>query len=346
MLAGCALLTLTFLLAWLTYLYVEQPAKRIPAKRWGACYASFTACSFALAVVASTFYFSDRLFPLLSQSSYGQQLARARAQNLPTAQSDVICLRKELTANDLTDPKCVHGSGTAPATRVLLMGDSNAAHYVGIVSTFAMQGQFRFRNLAVGSCPPLIGDVALFVPPRRLLACTASQKIWSGAIAEAEVLILGATWNSYQGTSPQFMAMFKTQVRQYVGMGKKVVILGKVPMIAAYDGLCREKAIRYPFMQCEAPTNGMVPEIAAVNAELRGFAASIANVGYYDIEPVICPAGQCSAYGDGKESMYFDPQHLSAQGSIAIGKKIHAASGVPPQFIFHTDRSALLAPVR
>lgn len=342
-LAGFALLTLTFLLAWLTYLYVEQPAKRIPARRWAACYASFVACSFALAVVASTFYFSDRLFPSLSQSSYSQQLAKARAQNLPAAQSDVICLRKELTANDLSDPKCVHGSGTAPAERVLLMGDSNAAHYVGIVSTFATHGQFRFRNLAVGSCPPLIGDVALFVSPRRLLACTASQRIWSDAIAQAEVLILGATWTTYHSASPAFMAMFKSQVRQYVAMGKQVVILGKVPMIAAYDGLCSQKAIRYPFMQCEAPTNGMAPKIAAVNAELRGFAASIPNVGYYDVEPVICPAGQCSAYGADRQSLYFDPQHLSAQGSLAIGKKIHAASGVPEQFDFTTKQGGVLA---
>jgi peptidoglycan/LPS O-acetylase OafA/YrhL len=343
--SGMALVLLTFLLSWLTYRYVELPAKQVPALRWKACYAAFAACSFTLAVAASIFYFSDRLFPLLRDTNYGRQLAAARAQNVPTAQSDVICLRKELTAADLSDPKCVHGSGPAPASRVLLMGDSNAAHYVGIVSTFATHGQFQFRNLAVGSCPPIIGEVGLFVPSRRLQACVASQKIWESAIADAEVLILGGTWNSYQNASPTFMPRFLAQVRAFVAMGKQVVILGKVPMIEAYDRLCKEKAIRYPLMQCEAPVNAMPVEMAGINAELRRFAADTPGVRYYDIESVICPGGKCSAYGEDRQSLYFDPQHLSAQGSMALGQKIHATAGVPAQFSFGADKKALAAPM-
>lgn len=339
--SGTALLALSIFLAWLTYLYVEQPAKRISILRWKACYASFAAGSLLLAVIASTFYMSDRWLPSLRSTEYATELAAARALNLPTAQSDVICLRKELSAGDLIDPKCVHGSGPAAASRVLMMGDSNAAHYVGIVSVFAQHGQFNFRNLEVGSCPPLIGDVSRFVPPRRLAACTASQKVWSNAIEDAEVMILGGTWSSYVQASPDFMPMLQLQVRQYAAMGKTVVLLGKVPAIDAYDGLCREKALRYPFMQCQAPCNAMQEQIAKTNAELRQFAAAVQNVRYYDIERAICPDGRCSAYAQGHGSLYFDPQHLSAQGSLAIGRSILEQTGVPDAFRFGRESGSV-----
>ena len=339
--SGTALLALSILLAWLTYLYVEQPAKRITLLQWKACYAGFAASSLLLAVIASALYMSDRWFPSLRHSQYATQLAAARALNLPTSQSDVICMRKELTAGDLIDPKCVHGSGPAAASRVLMMGDSNAAHYVGVVSVFAQHGQFNFRNLEVGSCPPLIGDVSRFVPPRRLAACTASQKVWSKAIADAEVMILGATWSSYVQNSPNFMPMLQLQVRQYAAAGKTVVLLGKVPEIDAYDGLCREKAIRYPFMQCEAPSNAMQEHIAKTNAELRRFAAAVPNVRYYDIVPAICPDGRCSAYAQGHGSLYFDPYHLSAQGSLVIGRSILEQSGIPDAFRFAPETTSV-----
>jgi peptidoglycan/LPS O-acetylase OafA/YrhL len=338
--AGVALFALTMLLAWLTWRYLEQPAKRINFARWKSCYLAFGAASLALAVLASGFYLSERLFPALRDSAYARELAARRALNLPKAQSDVICLRKQLSAADLNDPHCVHGAGSASPSAVLMMGDSNAAHYVGTVSVFAEQAPFRFRNLEVGSCPPLIGDVSRFVPPRRLLACQASQAIWSQAISDAQVLILGGTWSSYQKSSPDFMPMFQAQVRQYAAMGKTVVILGKVPIIDAYDGLCREKAIRYPFMQCQAPANPMQEHIASSNMQLRQFAATLPNVHYYDAEPVICPAGQCSAYGADGASRYFDAQHLSAQGSLAVGRQVLAQGGVPSAFVA-ASRTAL-----
>ena len=117
-------------------------------------------------------------------------------------------------------------------------------------------------------------------------------------------------------------------------MGKTVVILGKVPVITRFDRLCREKALRYPFMQCEAPVNPMPDDVMRVNEALRRFAATVPNVRYYDAGSVICPLGVCSAYGTDKESRYYDAHHLSVEGSLKIGRSIVATTGVPPVFDF------------
>lgn len=333
-LAGPVLFVVALLLAALTYRYVEQPAKRIRAIRRKGVYAGFAASSFTLAALGTAFVYADRVFPSLLESDYARQLAAARALNLSTVHADDVCLRKVLTAADLANTHCAIGSGARPAKRVLLMGDSNAAHYVGIISAFAERGEFRFRNLEVGSCPPVIGDVSPFVQARRLVACTASHQVWSSAIAEADVLILGGAWSSYVQASSSFLPMFQAQVRQYAAMGKTVLILGKVPPIPAYDGLCREKAIRYPLMQCKAPPNEMPEDIARINSQLRRFAESVPNVRYFDVEAIICPGGKCSAYGVNKAGLYFDQSHLSVQGSLEIGRRIHEATGMPHAFDF------------
>lgn len=336
--AGAAVLVLTFALAWMTFRLVEQPAQRL-TRRWrGRTFAGWAACSAAMMAAALGFVFVDRLVPDAGMSAYHRQLEAVRARNVSRSSDDYICQRKVLTAADLTDPKCVVGAGSPSAKRVLLLGDSNAAHYVGMVAALARQGGFSFRNLEAGTCPPVMGDVSAFVPLARLKDCTASHKVWATAIADAEVLILGGTWNEYDHTSATFLPMLKAQIARFAAAGKTVVILGKIPVIAGFDRLCEEKAIRYPYMQCDGGSNTLAPDVARINRMLRDFAAATPNVRYFDIEHVICPNGNCSIRGKTNAMLYFDKHHLSVAGSIEVGKIVAATGSLPDAFDFERSR--------
>lgn len=335
--AGVVVLILTFSLAWLTVRFVERPARRVPLSRYVRGFAAWAACSAGVAVVATAFAYSDRLLPDSYNWAYHRQLDAAREQNRSQSQADYICQRKALHASDLDDAKCVLGGGVAPASRILLLGDSNAAHFVGMVSEFAQRAQFRFRNLTVGSCPPIFGDVSTFVPSARQKACTDSHKVWKTAVAEADILIIGGTWNEYQQTSAKFLPMLEAQIREFSTAGKTVIILGKIPVIVGFDRLCQEKAIRYPLMHCDGGMNQLPEDVANINAKLRRFASETPNVRYFDVEAIICPDAKCSVRGITDENLYFDKHHLSVAGSRHVGQAILSLSGMPAAFSFRAN---------
>jgi peptidoglycan/LPS O-acetylase OafA/YrhL len=331
--AGMAVFALTMVLAALTYRYVEQPVRRSRTITWRSAYTAWFASSVLLIGVASAFVYADRIVPA-KDGAYARALAALRALDLPTTEFDYVCQRPRLDQRELSNPHCVIGKAGPPAERVLLMGDSNAAHYVGTVGVFAEQGGFRFRNFEVGSCPPVFGNIDRFVLPSRRAECQASQKAWKIAVDQAEILILGGTWSEYQERTPTFLPVLLEQVGQYAAQGKTVVLLGKVPVIGDYDRLCREKALRFPFKQCEARGNAMPEDVARVNAVLRRFAESTPHVRYFDVTAPLCPGGMCSAYGPNHEHLYYDKHHLSMDGSWSVGRRIVQTGGLPAAFRF------------
>lgn len=337
--AGSVLFALTMGLATLTYHYVEQPVRRSKRISWRTAYGSWLASSVLLSGVALAFVHADRLVPAMKGSGYAHALAALRGLDLPTTQFDYVCQRPRLEQADLRNPRCFIGKAGARVNKVVLMGDSNAAHYVGIVGAFAEQAEFGFWNFEVGSCPPLFGNIDSFVMPSRQAACRASQEVWKIALDQAEIVIMGGTWSEYQGQSDTFLPMLFDQVRQHVAQGKTVVLLGKVPVISDYDRLCREKALRFPYKQCESQANPVSQEVAYVNERLRDFAESTTGVRYFDVTSTICPNGMCSAYGRMHENLYFDKHHLSMAGSWSVGHRIREANGVPIAFQFDPPES-------
>jgi hypothetical protein len=147
-------------------------------------------------------------------------------------------------------------------------------------------------------------------------------------------VILGGSWSTYQAVTPSFLSTLFAQVRGYAAQGKTVILLGKVPEIRAYDRLCRQKALRFPFKNCEFGGNPLTGEVAQVNAAIREFVAGTPNVRYFDLTASLCPDGMCSAYGPHHEHLYFDEAHLSMDGSWLVGRQIVQTTGVPDVFRF------------
>jgi peptidoglycan/LPS O-acetylase OafA/YrhL len=330
---GIAVFALTLVLATLTYRYVEQPVRLSKRMTWRTAYVGWFASTAVLIGLASAFVYADRIAPGIKDSNYTRELAALGA--IESTTYDHVCQRARLEPGELSNPDCVIGKAGPPATSVLLMGDSNAAHYAGALGVFAEQGGFRFRNFEVGNCPPVLGNIDRFVIPSRRVACTASQAVWKTALDQASVLILGGTWPDYQERSPNFLPTLLAQARQYAAQGKTVVLLGKVPHIDDYDRLCRQKALRFPFRQCDSLPNPVQRDAAQVNETLRRFAESTPRVRYFDVTAVICPGGTCSAYGPRHESLYSDKYHLSMAGSRFAGRSVYQEQGMPAAFRFN-----------
>jgi peptidoglycan/LPS O-acetylase OafA/YrhL len=331
LLAGVILLALTFVLAALSYWYVEQPCRRVENRPARIC-AAFAGASAAIFAISLAAVYLDKVMPQLLHSPYRNELAAIRKETTAPFSVRYVCQHQRLKPADAFDARCVVGGGSDPAARVLLWGDSNATHYLGVIGTIANKQGFKVRNLEIGSCPPILGPIGEFAVARRSADCTDSQAVSRLALEKAEVIIISASWNTYQEKSDRFLATFFGTVRALTAAGKKVILIGKLPEIASFDRLCRAKALSFPFLPCATATAPLSEAIRAVNGELRAFANATDNVSYFDALPYLCRNGVCSAaLADGK-SLYFDTSHLSMEGSWALGEEIYAAEGLPAAF--------------
>jgi len=203
-----------------------------------------------------------------------------------------------------------------------------------MLEVFAQSAGFRFRNIAVGSCPPLTTDPESFVAAKSLENCRRSLSLVKPLIEKFPVVILSSAWLGYHKVSPLYLdAVFET-ARGLAEAGKLVIVLGQVPWIANYDPLCREKSLSYPWLSCAADdsTVPLIPPIKEINAKLRRFSETTTNVRYFDANAYLCPGGRCALFTPSGEPRYYDDSHLTLAESTRLGGEIVRREGVPPPF--------------
>lgn len=332
MLTGAATLAVTVACAWLTYRYVERPARLSTASAARVAFRQYLVPGGALAVAAIGMMVIDGYGIRWLSDDYKTRLAAVRDQTRSARDYAYVCQRTRITLQDAEDDRCVVGRDSAAPPEVLLWGDSNAAHYVGMVGVFAQEAGFRFRNLAIESCPPINGDPVAFVPARYLADCRVSAEIVRPVVDKFDVLIISASWTRYQDRSEEFLGEFFETVRELVREGKLVVLIGKAPVIPRYDRRCPEKALSYPFLRCPRSTSPPLEEVSNINARIRDFADQTPNVEYFDVSPHLCPDGVCRAFTANGMPLYYNRSHLNMPGSWELGDQIVRREGVPFPF--------------
>ena len=330
--AATLMLEATLLLAWLTHRFVEQPLRRV---QWpprevatrllllpGACVAAM-----ATFVIATGGYGLEG-----ANGPYARQLAAVRMPSRPTSDFDYVCQRDRIRAGDLTAARCVTGADGAAAPTILLWGDSNAAHYVGMVSAFARHAGARVRNVAHQACPPVPVDAAVVQQVARPADCHRSlQAVW-GALAPYDVVVLASSWYQYPGGEVLVREGAGETTRRLVAQGKRVILLGRVPTQPTFDRLCREKALRYPGLRCDEAGSPLRPEVVAMNRALRELAATLPGVTYHDANDLLCPDGHCPVTDAQDNPHYHDSGHLTMAASWWLGAQALARDGLPAAF--------------
>ncbi|HET7586616.1 MAG TPA: acyltransferase family protein [Gammaproteobacteria bacterium] len=327
---GLAIIAIALALSELTYRLIEQPARHFRGPLWKVFAGQYVLPATVVAAVVATIIFPANFqLPWLS-ATYRARLAAARA-TAPAFASPNVCQVAQVQSGDLSDPDCVLGAAGNSAP-VILWGDSNAAHYVGMVDEIALKAGFRFRNIEVTACPPVEGDPAPFVAPTRAGKCRASLAVIRPEIGHYKAVILSAAYTTYANESPDFLSRFLDTARHIAGEGKVVVIIGKAPAMDGYDRRCWQKALSYPFLTCPEIVRPIEPAVARVNDRLRHFATQMPNIFYFDVTPLLCSDGRCSERDDEGRDLYYDEDHLSIAASHELGKEVLQATGVPDAF--------------
>jgi len=330
--ASVGLLTATVVLSIMTYKWVEQPMRHTKAPLWTVFWKQYALPGGVIVTLCMAAIYPERTGIHLTSADYRESVEAIASETQPAYQEDWVCQRDLLQPEDLLQPTCALGSENASAEGALLFGDSNAAHYIPMVETFAMQAGFRFRNAAISSCPPIDPALGVFSAQRVRERCRASLETAWPWIQTFPVVFLGANWVNYAGFDAEFMDRLEETLLGMSGRGQQIVILGKVATIDGFDRLCRAKSIRYPGLTCVESASELDPALAQVNQRLARFAEATADVSYFDPNPILCAEGPCRASDESGRLLYFDFSHLSIYGSLQLGETILAREGVPIPF--------------
>jgi len=201
-------LVASFFLAWLSYRYIEIPARSMSgfrhlASRWGLA---------AGAIVLITVV-GIKLNPLLVDPV---PLAQARY-----ADPELICHGQQVG-------ECKRGLESAPAS-ILVIGDSHAAQLNYFLDQVGTEQGVAYRVLTASSCVPIPGFDVERLPEYAREPCRSQIAAVQQAVEAVDKVIIAGMWQ-YQMPNPAFVAAFQRFLDDAVADHKQVVVLGQVPM--------------------------------------------------------------------------------------------------------------------
>ena len=320
-------------LSVLSYRYVELPFRRLqraPAFRpmvtisVYACSIVLVACGLAWLVRTDG---REQAFAA-GNPRYVKDRKVLEERTKPAFDYEYNCQRTKPDFTLFYGPRCVIGRSSDGSARVsaLLIGDSNAAHYVGVIGAIAENDGFAFRNFTLSRCPPFFGAKDEYGKSGDPGPCTAYRDFVRKQVRNYPYVILGAQWSFY-AKQKNFKRDLGRTLRELANRGVKVILLGQVPRFPRYDQNCELRRLRLDLINCrtQAERYGRVEK--KVNKQLMDMANRYDGVSYMDVTAELCPRGQCSPYLNGLP-VYHNETHLSMTGSWELGRQL-VKDGIP-----------------
>lgn len=317
-------LALMALLSFVSYRYVERPARQWQATKLRQALVLY-AMPLSGAIIFSAIIIATGGFYSVINSLDGYRVASVRVHEYTAPASDFKynCQGSKFDPSVLQQSRCVLGSEPnsiiqEPAT--LLWGDSEAAHYIGVLGMLAKQSHFRFRNATLSACPPIFGGD--YGDGWRKLICDKFRPFMQKAILSGsyDTVIMSGAWGHYSQNA-NFKRDVETTISSLVARNIRVILVGEVPYLPAYNRECELRAIRIGGADCETRASQPDHGLAPVDRYLSTLASADKGVYYVDVRSILCAESKCGAYLDGR-SVYFNSTHLSMSGSWLIGEKL------------------------
>ncbi|MDB2373831.1 acyltransferase [Psychrosphaera haliotis] len=302
------------LLASMNWKFIEERFRYASGSFNNLAFKQFILPCIVLISLAFTVIKTDGLGLRMLSDTYVTELDIKRNHAVATNKYDYVCQYWRLKEEHFNNDDCIIGDNKD--TDVLLWGDSNAAHYIGILGAIAKEQGWSFRNVSHAACPPIFSDVKSFVKVNRYDDCASSINLVRTKLAQYNTIVVSAAYSSYQKTNTDFMSAFESTLLELSKTTKHIVIIGKAPVFKNYDRHCLSKAIVYPLKHCLEVNLLDKQLIDTINDRLAAFSRKLVNVNYVDFNSLICENG-CSPYKDGKP-IYFDSSHLEAQSSWSL----------------------------
>ncbi|MGJ7459470.1 acyltransferase family protein [Halomonas sp. RA08-2] len=310
----CALLIILFTL--FSYWCIERPFRfgfKISRLPWST--PAITGSAFIIGI-SLFLHMNEGFIRQLSPANYAVASERFEELTKSAPQYSFVCQRPRFERDLFQDPRCLLGPTDTPAN-TLIVGDSNASHYVGYFKEVAEQHGIAMRNIAHSSCVPLLSNAGAYVR-RNNDSCEAFNQAAMEEAKNYDNIIIGASWTSYRGD--EFIDDLSETVAHLSDNASQVIIALKIPVIRDYDRMCELKSIKIPFMNCKERSTSVDNGDYSINLAIEKIAANHSNVTTFSLRDKLCTNGHCSAYMD-QTPVYFDAGHLSMLGSSLIGKK-------------------------
>jgi hypothetical protein len=230
-----------------------------------------------------------------------------------------------------TSQKYCISKSTHRNSSVLLWGDSNADHYVGMLGALSKSLEFNFAVSTATACPSLI-NTKKFTSKKRKKSCDSRTRALIPYLTKYQTIILASQWVNYYQTKGFEQELVNT-VEQLLESNLKIIILAQVPLQNNYDRMCEVKKLRVSFLDCAKPTR-QNPIVTAVNKVMDQVANKYNDVSFVSINEILCTDGECKPHVTDISDfpLYFDKSHLSLKGSWELGRYLVKTQQVPVPF--------------
>lgn len=321
------LFVLSFVLAALTYEFIEKPMKSLeltPRKVGGV-----VAVLFALGLTGLVIHFNHG-FPGRYSDIERFRKSYFRFSSTEDTEVGALC-SKTLFPIEM----CALSDARKPPT-VVLLGDSHANHlYPGLREVYSKRGE-NLALLAKSGTSPLVGVVS------QRSQDTSLGEVFDYILNHPSVhtIVLGAFWGNYheengvQVSSILYKNRIADQATKFNGdqsrvlseglertlkwarqAGKKVVFVYNIAPLPFDLETCMPRPLRSKIQECEFAFDPRRDPGSAYRAVVNRILDRFPEVVRFDPLPVLCPSGRCSVQRDGIV-LYSDEYHLSEQGSI------------------------------
>jgi len=304
-----AILVLSFLLAWLTYRFIERPARQAPLLQ-GRVRALLTAFV-GLWLLGLAVYLLAGIPSRMP--AFIQQISAIEFDHTIRTRVGTCFLVTGQTSKDFS--KCADELA-AGRTTALLVGDSHASHlYPGLSSRFGQHTNIIQRT--AGGCPPVFGTR---VDQLNKLCRDVTQHTQALIMqSRPEIVILAANWLFYESLD------LKETILWLKSAGvEKIVVVGPVPQWR--ESLIKQLYLNYRRTgQEEIPREmslGLNPRVFEADSKIAEI-ASLMKVDYLSVREILCHTLAClTRYGTSPETlMTWDYGHLTNGASEYLVSK-------------------------
>ncbi len=279
-----------FLLAWLSFRFVEIPMRTARGLRRQLPKWAVVAVCFSGLVV-------------LSGHLNGGLVVSLPSEMTRYAAPEQICHGAQVG-------DCKRGSADAVPS-VLVIGDSHAAQLNYFFDEVGNELQTAYRVLTASSCVPIPGFDVERLPADAQNACTMQMEAVVAQLLSARKVIIAGMWQ-YQMKSPAFVKAFELFLKQSAQEGRRVVVLAQVPMFQSNVMRVRR------FNELGLPVSlSLNTEWIAANSQVEAIVNRLDGVQFLDFSGSSFFADAPFWQG---ALIYSDSHHLNERGAHQYGR--------------------------